>query len=88
MPLISLVGQSQAGGLITGPGAPHWTAEGLPMSLLGDGVMSHAPGIHQGPAMVMATSWMSIEGIPVVIQGCAASCGHTADGNPWFDLPM
>lgn len=87
MPLISLVGQSQAGGVISGPGQPAWTVLGFPISLLGDGVSGHGQAPHNGPTMVEGSSWMTINGIPVVRSGNAASCSHTADGNPWFELP-
>lgn len=87
MPMISLVGESQAGGVITGPGAPTWTVLGKPISLLGDGVAGHGTGAHAGPVMVESSAWMSINGVPVVREGNRASCTDAANGNPWMTLP-
>lgn len=88
MPLISLVSESIAGGVIQGPGAPTWTVLGKPISLLGDDVAAHGSGSHQSAKMVQGSAWMTIEGIPVIISGDSASCGHTANGDPWMTLPM
>ena len=82
MPNVSLVGESQAGGVITGPGASKFTVGGKPVSVLGDGVANHGSGTHQGPVMVAASGKLTVGGKPVVFAGCAASCGHTANGNP------
>jgi uncharacterized Zn-binding protein involved in type VI secretion len=32
--------------------------------------------------MIAGSGKLTVGGIPVVIQGSAASCGHTANGNP------
>ncbi|ARV77336.1 hypothetical protein FDI21_gp167 [Pseudomonas phage Noxifer] len=82
MPNVSLVGQSEAGGVISGPGSAKMSVAGLPVSLVGDDVNNHGPGLHAGPKMVSGSAKMTVGGIPVVIQGSAASCGHTASGNP------
>jgi uncharacterized Zn-binding protein involved in type VI secretion len=83
MPNVSLVGESEAGGVIQGPGAAgKFTVAGKPVSLVGDDVAPHGSGVHQGPKMVAGSSKLTVGGIAVVIQGCAASCGHTASGNP------
>lgn len=87
MPNISLVGESQAGGIIDGPGNPLWTVNGLPISMLGDAVVNHGSGPHQGAVMIQGSSWMSIDGIPVVRSGDLATCGHTSDGDLWMTLP-
>lgn len=87
MPNISLVGESVAGGVIAGPGCPTYTVLGKPISLLGDAVTPHGNGQHAGPTMVQGSSWMTIDGIPVVRSGNAASCGHVANGNDWMTLP-
>lgn len=86
MPLISLVGVDQAGGVITGPGKPNWTWNGSPISVLGDAVAGHGPGPHGGPTMVEGSGWMTIDGIPVVHAGDAASCGHPATGSAPADI--
>lgn len=87
MPNISLVGESQAGGVINGPGAPTWTVLGKPISLVGDGVTGHGSGAHAGPVMIEGSDWMSIDGIAVVREGSHASCSDQANGNPWMTLP-
>ncbi|MNW17862.1 hypothetical protein D3C71_2171980 [compost metagenome] len=58
------------------------------MSLLNDGVAGHGNGAHAGPKMVQGSTWFSIDGIPVVVSGCKASCNDEANGNPWFTLPL
>lgn len=88
MPGISVLGQNSAGAPIVGPGATTWTVNGSPISLLGDAVTGHGQPPHSAPSMVQGSSWMTIGGIPVVCAGCAASCGHTADGQDWFDIPL
>jgi uncharacterized Zn-binding protein involved in type VI secretion len=82
MPNVSLVGESEAGGVISGPGAAKFTVAGRPVSLVGDDVNNHGPGLHAGPKMVSGSGKLTVGGIAVVIQGSAASCGHTASGNP------
>lgn len=82
MPNVSLVGESQAGGVISGPGSPKMTVGGKPVSLVGDDVNNHGPGLHAGPKMVSGSGKLTVGGIPVVIAGSAASCGHTSNGNP------
>jgi len=87
MPDISLVGQSQAGGVIQGPGAgPVMTVTGLPVSLVGDDVAGHGTGAHAGPKMVEGSVKMTFKGIPVVISGKRASCSDAANGNPKFTV--
>lgn len=81
MPQVSLVGVDSAGGVITGPGAPKLTVTGIKASLLGDGVAGHGNGAHSGPSMVQGSSKLRVVGIPVVLQGHSASCGHTASGS-------
>lgn len=87
MPAISLVGESIAGGVITGPGAVPWTILGKPISLVGDGVAGHGSGSHASAKMVEGSGWMTFNGIPVVRAGNRASCNDQATGNPWMILP-
>lgn len=88
MAKVSLVGVSSAGGIISGPGASSWTINGKKISLKGDAVAGHGEGAHAGPVMANGSSWMTIDGIQVVVQGCVATCGHTADGDSWMDIPL
>jgi uncharacterized Zn-binding protein involved in type VI secretion len=87
MAMVSLVGESIAGGVITGPGAVTYRVEGLSISLVGDGVAGHGTGAHAGPIMVTGSPWARIRGIPIVRQGSLASCTHDANGNPWMNIP-
>ena len=86
MALVSLVGIDQAGGVINGPGAPGWTWNGAPISVVGDGVTGHGAGAHAGPAMATGSAWMSINGIPVVRAGDVATCTHQATGSSQMDI--
>lgn len=81
MPGVARVGVDSAGGIITGPGIPTVLINGAPCSVIGDGVASHAPGVHMGPAMVSGSSTVLAGGIPVCRAGDLASCGHTASGS-------
>lgn len=85
---VSVLMKNSAGAPIIGPGAVPWNLEGSPISLLGDAVTGHGEPPHSGPTMVQGSSWFTIDGIPVVCAGCLASCGHAADGQVWFDIPM
>lgn len=83
MPSVSLVGESAAGGVITGPGAgAKLRVNGKPVSLLGDAVAGHGDAPHSGPVMVQASSKLRVGGVGVVLAGHVASCGHGANGNP------
>ena len=48
---ITRVGLDIAGSLIIGPGNPRVLVEGLPISLVGDGVVGHGDGSHSAPIM-------------------------------------
>ncbi|MNZ49003.1 hypothetical protein D3C78_667600 [compost metagenome] len=87
MGIVSLVGADSAGAVITGPGAPNWTWNGKPISLLGDGVAGHGQPPHNAPTIVAASPWMTINGIAVTRVGSAASCGHGATGSSDMDIP-
>lgn len=89
MPGISLVNRSVAGGIITGGGQGFVTADGLAVSVVGDKVTPHAPSKTPHSAasvMVQGSSFVTIDGIPVVFEGCSASCGHAATGESWFQV--
>ncbi len=85
---VSTIQKNSAGGPIIGPGVPTWTLNGSPISIVGDLVTPHGEPPHSpAPTMVEGTGWMTINGIKVVVEGCLASCGHTADGQQWFNIP-
>lgn len=77
---IATVGVAMATGIILGPGAPNWLLEGNPISLVGDAVAPHGNGPHASATIVSGSSWMTIGGVPVVIDGSSASCGCTVSG--------
>lgn len=85
MPGVALVGLNEAGGVQQGGGQFFCSANGAPVAVLGDTVASHGNGPHQGPKMVQGSTFFRINGIPVCIAGNAASCGHTTNGQPWFN---
>lgn len=79
---IARVGIDQAGGVIKGGGQAIARINGAPMAVVGDEVVSHGNGPHQGPAMVQGSGILRVNGIPVVLAGMVASCGHQASGSP------
>lgn len=85
---VSLVGVSKAGGVIKGPGQPRFVIYGAPVSLLGDAVEPHGPGLHLVPVMIEGSGMFKINGIPIVRTGNRASCDHTADGIPNFKVAI
>lgn len=80
MPAITRVSKNQAGGVITGPGAPTVKAEGARVSLKGDNIAAHGKAPHNAPKMVGSSSSVFANGKPVVRAGDSASCQHTANG--------
>ena len=84
MPGVSLVGVDTAGGVITGRRQSRVTVNGHTVAVMGDDVASHAPcpapASHCAAVMVQGSSRVTIDGIPIVRAGDAASCGHTATG--------
>ena len=79
MPSASKVGESIAGGLVLGPGAPTVLTEASTTSTIGDEIMSHGIGEHSSAEMVEASETVFAEGKPVCRVGDAASCGHVVD---------
>lgn len=87
MAKVSVVGVSTAGGVIQGPGAVGWDLPDGTISLVGDAISGHGRVPHDSPVMVDGSSWFTIDGISVVVEGSLASCGHSADGKDWMDIP-
>jgi uncharacterized Zn-binding protein involved in type VI secretion len=77
MPNAAKVGESLAGGTITGPGCSTVFVEGLPLSVVGDTVAPHGIAPHNSSAIVTGSTLVLAEGLPVVRVGDLASCGHT-----------
>lgn len=86
MPLSSQRNLDTAGGTIRAGAVCHVTVEGYEHSLLHDPVDSHGESPHNSPVMVEASNFVTVNGIPVVFQGCAASCGHTSTGSFHVDI--
>ena len=84
---IAVVGLDSAGGAQLGGGQSGWTVQGANIVLLGDPVAGHGLPPHAAPVMSSASSWMTLNGIPVVREGNTASCGHPSTGRSWFTLP-
>ena len=87
MAKVSIIGVSTAGGVINGPGITGWETPDGVIAAVGDSVQGHGKAPHNAPVMVEGSAWLTIDGIPVVVEGCAASCGHTATGESWLDIP-
>jgi uncharacterized Zn-binding protein involved in type VI secretion len=84
---IAVKGLDSAGGIQLAGGQSGWTVEGADIVLLGDPVAGHGLPPHAAPVMSQGSSWMTINGTPVVRQGHLASCGHPSTGRSWFTLP-
>lgn len=84
---VSLVGVDKAGGVITGPGKPNWTWNGIPISVVGDDVAGHGTGAHAGPKIAQGSPWMRIDGIPVTRATSPATCGDQASGSSQMYIP-
>lgn len=84
---ITVKGMDSAGGAQLAGGQSGWKVDGQDIVLQGDSVVGHGLPPHAGPTMAQGSSWMTINGVPVVRQGHLATCGHPATGRPWFTLP-
>lgn len=79
MPRVAQITKSTAGGVILGPGASSkLRITGLAASLKGDLVSGHGESPHSSPSMVEGSTKLRVGGVPVVLAGHMASCGHTA----------
>jgi|14_taG_2_1085336.scaffolds.fasta_scaffold08555_4 uncharacterized Zn-binding protein involved in type VI secretion len=67
------------GGLIIGPGAPTVFVEGVPISVVGDGIATHGEAPHTTGSSLIATGSGTVmaEGKFVAIAPGVVSCGHT-----------
>ena len=85
MPDVALVNTDTAGGVITGQLQSRHYSDGMPWSVVGDNVASHPPcpipASHCAATMDEGSARHFIDGIAVVRQGDAASCGHVATGS-------
>lgn len=83
---IAVVGSDSAGGTQLGGGQDFFRVEGQFVVVKGDRVAGHGDSPHSSPSMAQGSNWFTLNGIPVVRAGHAASCGHTSSGRAWFTL--
>lgn len=81
MPGVSRVGVDSAGGTIVGDLAPTVFVDGSPIAVTGAAVAGHGNGPHAGPKTSAASGTVFANGIAVVRDGDAATCGHPATGS-------
>tara|TARA_R110000824_G_scaffold385115_1_gene579288 strand:- start:91 stop:354 length:264 start_codon:yes stop_codon:yes gene_type:complete len=81
MPGVTRAYQDTAGNVIL-RGASNVLINGLPVALRGAPVAGHGKSPHSGPIIIASSSTVYANGIGVVRQGDAASCGHTDTGSP------
>lgn len=86
MPIESLRTVDTAGGTILAGAQCHVTVDGKEVSLLNDPVSSHGKSPHDSARMVQASTFVTVNDIRVVLEGCAASCGHAATGSSHVDI--
>lgn len=86
MAKLTLRNVDKAGGIIRNGASCHVTVDGLTVSLLNDPVDSHGDSPHRSARMVEASNFVTVDGIPVVFQGCIASCRHAATGSSHVDI--
>lgn len=86
MPGITVKGKDSAGGAQLAGGQGSWRVEGQLIVLKGDPVAGHGDSPHNRPTMAEGSSWMRINGVPVVRAGHKATCGHAATGRSWFNI--
>lgn len=75
---VARVGIDAAGGVILGGRQNFVYCNGALVSVVGDAVAGHGPGVHAGPTMAQGSSSVFINGIPVCRQGDLATCGDAA----------
>lgn len=73
-------------------GGQDWfLVEGQPVVIHNDPVTPHLPPLpieHIAPVMNQdASTWMDLDGIPVIREGNLANCLHPSTGRDWFVLP-
>lgn len=71
-----------AGGTIRPSGNSSGFYRGQPIAVLGDPVDNHGRSPHSSAHMTQASTKAFIKGVPIVLQGMSASCGHAATGRP------
>lgn len=78
---IALTNIDTAGGLIKPSGNNIGGQAGVYFAVKGDPVQGHGDSPHNASVMAEGSSLMRVNGIPVVLEGHKATCGHAATGS-------
>lgn len=62
------------------------TFNGVPLAVVGAGVSDHGGGAHDNAQFAVGSAVFSINGLPVVLTGNPATCGHVAVGTTAIDV--
>lgn len=83
MPLASRIGIDTAGGgaLLPTLQQTFATISGLPWATVGVRVADHGSGSHNAATVPTGSSVVSIGGLPAVVAGTPATCGHVTTGS-------
>lgn len=73
--------QDVAGGLILGSRAPTVFINGTRVSVIGDPVRGHGPGLHASPVMATGSNNVFAHNIPCCRDADIANCGHPTVAN-------
>jgi len=73
--------QDTAGGLVQEGGQYLVTVEARLWAVVGDAVADHGSGPHNAATMAQGSTFVRIDGTPVVLAGHLATCGHAATGS-------
>jgi uncharacterized Zn-binding protein involved in type VI secretion len=81
MPIVSLGGVDQAGGVLI-PGRQTFVrCDGVLVVVVGDMVTSHGQAPHDSPTVAAGSPTFRINGIPVARAGDPATCGDLCTGS-------
>jgi uncharacterized Zn-binding protein involved in type VI secretion len=81
MPKVALTTIDKAGGTILSGQNTVGGNNGVKYAVVGDPVQGHGDSPHNSPVMIQGSAILRINGIPVVLKGHLASCGHAATGS-------
>ena len=81
MSLLARRNVDTAGGLIQTGVSHHVRVQAAQPAQFSDPVASHGTAPHDAAFMIQGSTFVRIQGVPVVIAGNLASCGHAATGS-------
>lgn len=81
MPGITRVNLDSAGGLVTSSPQTFVRVEGELAAVAGAAIAPHGGPPHAVATLPTGSSFLSINGIPVVLAGMTATCGHVPSGS-------